>query len=45
MKTHEYLIIAAVSVVSVYIVNHYLITNFTVNKVAGTTSPSGNVLV
>jgi hypothetical protein len=44
MKSHEYLIIAAVSVLSVYIVNHYLITNFTVNKVAGTASPSGNVL-
>lgn len=30
MKAHEYLLIAGVSVLSVYIVNHYLIQNFTV---------------
>jgi hypothetical protein len=33
MKAHEYLVIAGISVLSVYIVNHYLISNFTVNTV------------
>ena len=43
MKAHEYLMVAGISAVTVYLLNHFM-GNILVSRVVAASSPSGQVL-